>query len=37
MQTVVIGIVTCDVCITDLHENCVKVSTVCENISHDAS
>jgi len=42
MQTVVISIVTCDVCIrpTDLHasaESWVKVSTVGENISHDAS
>jgi len=35
MQTVVISIVTCDVCITA--KNCVKVSTVGENISHDAS
>ena len=41
MQTDVISIVTCDICIiTDLHafaKNCVKVSTVGENISHDAS
>jgi len=40
MQTVVISIVTCDICIIDLHasaESCVKVSSVGENISHDAS
>jgi len=40
MQTVVVSIVTCDVCITDLHasaESCVKVSTVGDNISHNTS
>jgi len=40
MQTVVISIVTCDVCIIYLHasaENCLKVSTLVENINHDTS